>query len=225
MLNKKVDSEFVNVERNMKSTTPANADVQDRTAEIYCKAAQIFHDRGYDATSMNDLAEALDITKAGLYYYIQSKEDLLFRIINYGLDWLDREVVEPAKAIDDAEERLSFVIRQHGGEMIKGVQAIPILTDESSSLSPKLRKQIDNRKRRYFDLVRGTLDELKRKGKLRNLDTTVATFSLFGMLLWLPRWYKPGGSLSADDALDQLTKLCFGGLLIESTTTKGKRSR
>ena len=209
----------------MKSTTPANADVQDRTAEIYCKAAQIFHDRGYDATSMNDLAEALDITKAGLYYYIQSKEDLLFRIINYGLDWLDREVVEPAKAIDDAEERLSFVIRQHGGEMIKGVQAIPILTDESSSLSPKLRKQIDNRKRRYFDLVRGTLDELKRKGKLRNLDTTVATFSLFGMLLWLPRWYKPGGSLSADDALDQLTKLCFGGLLIESTTTKGKRSR
>lgn len=48
---------------------PVVEEMQDRTEEIYCKAAQIFHDHGYDATSMSDLAKALDITKAGLYYY------------------------------------------------------------------------------------------------------------------------------------------------------------
>ena len=208
----------------MKSaTTPVKVDMQDRTEEIYCKAAQIFHDRGYDGTSMSDLAEALEITKAGLYYYIESKEDLLFRIINYGLDWLEREVIEPAKAIEDPEERLKFVIQQHGGEMIKGVQAIPILTDESSSLSAKLRKQIEKRKRHYFDLVRDTLDELKQNGKLRDIDTTVATFSLFGMLLWLPRWYKRGGALGADQTLEEMTNLYLGGLL--TSAAKGKRIR
>ena len=207
----------------MKATSPVKEESQDRTIEIYCKAARIFHDQGYDATSMSDLANALEITKAGLYYYIDSKEDLLFRIINYGLDWLQREVIEPAKKIENAEERLRFVIHQHGGEMIKGVQAIPILTDESSSLPPKLRKQIDKRKRVYFDLVRGTLDELKALGKLNDVDTTVATFSLFGMLLWLPRWYKPNRGLGADETLEQLANLYLGGLLASST--KGRRSR
>ena len=193
---------------------PAEVEVQDRTAEIYCKAAQIFHEQGYDATSMNDLAKALDITKAGLYYYIESKEDLLFRIINFGLDWLDKEVIGPAKQLLDAEERLRFIIQSHGGELIKGVHAIPILTDETSSLSPKLRKQVEKRKRVYFDLVRKTLMDLKQQGKLQDVDVTVATFSLFGMLLWLPRWYKRGGYLSANQTLDQVTKLYFGGLLL-----------
>lgn len=193
---------------------PAEVEVQDRTAEIYCKAAQIFHEQGYDATSMNDLAKALDITKAGLYYYIESKEDLLFRIINFGLDWLDKEVIVPAKQLLDAEERLRFIIQSHGGELIKGVHAIPILTDETSSLSPKLRKQVEKRKRVYFDLVRKTLMDLKQQGKLQDVDVTVATFSLFGMLLWLPRWYKRGGYLSANQTLDQVTKLYFGGLLL-----------
>lgn len=193
---------------------PAEVEVQDRTAEIYCKAAQIFHEQGYDATSMNDLAKALDITKAGLYYYIESKEDLLFRIINFGLDWLDKEVIGPAKQLLDAEERLRFIIQSHGGELIKGVHAIPILTDETSSLSPKLRKQVEKRKRVYFDLVRKTLMDLKQQGKLQDVDVTVATFSLFGMLLWLPRWYKRGGYLSANQTLDQVNKLYFGGLLL-----------
>lgn len=193
---------------------PVEVEVQERTAEIYCKAAQIFHEQGYDATSMNDLAKALDITKAGLYYYIESKEDLLFRIINFGLDWLDKEVIVPAKQLLDAEERLRFIIQSHGGELIKGVHAIPILTDETSSLSPKLRKQVEKRKRVYFDLVRKTLMDLKQQGKLQDVDVTVATFSLFGMLLWLPRWYKRGGYLSANQTLDQVTKLYFGGLLL-----------
>jgi hypothetical protein len=130
--------------------------------------------------------------------------------------------VVPARAIVNAEERLRFVIQRHGGEMIKGVQAIPILTDESSSLASKHRKIIEKRKRVYFDLVRGTLDDLKQKGKLRDLDTTVATFGLFGMLLWLPRWYSREGALDADEILDQLTKLYLGGLLI---SPPGKRSR
>jgi AcrR family transcriptional regulator len=212
-----------NENRMKTSSMPVNPVTPDRTEEIYYKAAQIFHDRGYDATSMSELADALEITKAGLYYYIDSKEELLFRIINFGLDWLEKVVIEPAKAISDPEERLRFIIQQHGGELIKGSKAIPILTDESSSLSPKLRKQIDKRKRSYFELVRGTLEELKKQGKLQEVDTTVATFSLFGMMLWLPRWYKRNGSLSADKTLSELTHLLFGGLLI--SPAKGKRSR
>jgi len=193
--------------------TPLKEVEPGRTEGIYVKAAQIFYQQGFDATSMDDLAKALQITKAGLYYYIESKEDLLFAIMNFGLDWLDREVVEPARGMADPEERLRWVIQRHGSELTEGSHAVPILTDEVSALTARHRRHIQARKRIYFDLVRGTLEELKQAGKLREIDTTVATFSLFGALLWLPRWFKPAKQLSSQKVLDQLTRLLLGGLL------------
>jgi AcrR family transcriptional regulator len=184
-----------------------------RTTDIYVKASQIFHAQGYDATSMDDLAKALQITKAGLYYYIESKEDLLFAIMNYGLDWLDGEVVQPARAIADPEQRLRWIIQRHGSELMEGTQAVPILTDEVSSLTAKHRRHIQARKRVYFDLVRDTLEQLKEAGRLCDIDTTVATFSLFGSMLWLPRWFQPKKRLSSEKVLGQLTRLFLGGLL------------
>jgi len=180
---------------------------------IYYKAAKIFLDQGYDATSMDDIAEALQITKAGLYYYIESKEELLYQIISHGLDWLEREVIQPARGLADPEARLRWIIEHHGKGLLKGSRVIPLLTDEVSALSPSHRQQILRRKRAYFDLVRGTLNELRRLGKLRNIDTTAATFGLFGILLWLPRWYRPGGRMSAAQTLDHMMNLYLGGVL------------
>lgn len=202
--------------------TPGKEPDPSRTQDIYVTAAQIFYDQGFDATSMDDLAKALQITKAGLYYYIESKEDLLFAIMNHGLDWLDREVVDPARQIADPEARLRWVIQRHGCGLAEGSHAVPILTDEVSALTAKHRRHILARKRVYFDLVRGTLEELKKAGKLRDIDTTVATFSLFGALLWLPRWFRENGPLSSAEVLDHLTSLMLGGLLKPSA--RGDRS-
>src|SRR6266850_1076444 len=85
----------------------------DRLAEIYRAAAQIICEKGYDATSMNDIAEAVGITKAGLYHHIPGKKDLLFRIMNFGLDALEEEVIIPTRAIADAEQRLRAIISNH----------------------------------------------------------------------------------------------------------------
>jgi len=192
----------------------------ERMAAIYYKAARIFHEQGYEATSMSDIAEALQITKAGLYYYIDSKEDLLFRIINYGLDWLDQEVIEPARMLGDPEERLRWIIRHHGQGLLRGSRVIPLLTEEVSSLLPKHRRHILSRKRIYFDFVRDTLNELKARRKLRVVDTTVATF---GMLLWLPRWYQQGGRLTAAETMDQMINLYLGGLMASGTRSSNSR--
>ena len=69
----------------------------ERLAEIYHTAAAIILRKGYDATSVNDIANALGITKAGLYHYIHGKKELLFDIMNFGLDSLEEEVVTPAQ--------------------------------------------------------------------------------------------------------------------------------
>src|ERR1044072_9683978 len=86
----------------------------ERLAEIYRTAAQIILRKGYDATSINDIANAVGMTKAGLYHYINGKKELLFDIMNFGLDELDEEVVTPARAVADASERLRFIAsREH----------------------------------------------------------------------------------------------------------------
>jgi AcrR family transcriptional regulator len=200
---------------------PALAPESDRTVDIYTKAAEIFHHQGFDATSMSTIAAAVDLTKAGLYYYIESKEDLLFAIMDYAMGRLESEVIEPSRAIDDPEARLRSVLTCHGRLLTDGNKAITILTDEIEGLKPKHRRQILDRKRVYFDFVRGTLDALKAEGKLRDVNTTVATFSIFGTLLWLPRWFRPEGPLSNERVIDEIVNIAAGGLLPRGVLDRG----
>ena len=186
-----------------------------RRAEICRTAAQIFRDRGYDATSVSDIARALGMTKGGLYHYVDSKEALLFEITSYGLDRVRDEVVLPARAIRDPEERLRQIVIRHARIATHGRGAVAHLVDEIRALPPSARRQIEERMRLYFDLIRKTLYEIRSAGRLRGVDPTVATFSLIGMILWLPRWFRQDGRLSQEQVAYEIANLALGGLLRE----------
>ncbi len=192
-----------------KKSTPTD----ERRAEIYRTAAQIILRKGYDATSVNDIANALGMTKAGLYHYINGKKELLFDIMNFGLDELDEEVVTPAKSISDTSDRLRFIIANNARLVTRGQGAITILVDEITALTPAQNRKITRRKRAYFVSLRNTLNQLKAEGKLQDVDTTAATFSLLGMINWLSRWYRQDGALSAEQAAEQIVKIALNGLM------------
>ncbi|HYP54184.1 MAG TPA: TetR/AcrR family transcriptional regulator [Pyrinomonadaceae bacterium] len=185
----------------------------ERRAEIYRTAAQIILRKGYDATSVNDIADALGITKAGLYHYVSGKKDLLFDIMSFGLDELDEEVARPAQAIADAEARLRFVITTHASMVTRGQGAITILVDEITALTPAQNRKITRRKREYFDCLRSTLDQLKAEGKLRDVNTTAAAFNILGMISWLSRWFRHGGELDDRQVGEEILKIALGGIL------------
>src|ERR1700740_1100153 len=107
-----------------------------RGSEVYRTAAAIILQKGYDATSVSDIARALGITKAGLYHYIHGKTQLLFDIMQYGLDELEREVAKPAVKIADVEARLRFMIGTHARIVTRGHGAVTILVDEARALTP-----------------------------------------------------------------------------------------
>jgi TetR/AcrR family transcriptional regulator, cholesterol catabolism regulator len=192
-----------------KKSVPNN----ERLAEIYRAAAQIILRKGYDATSVNDIANALGMTKAGLYHYISGKKELLFDIMNFGLDELDEEVTVPARAISDPEERLRFMVAGHAQLVTRGQGAITILVDEVTALTPAQLRKITQRKREYFDHLRDLLDELQSAGKLQDVDTTAATFCLLGMINWLSRWFRQGGALTAEETAAEIVKIALHGLL------------
>jgi AcrR family transcriptional regulator len=186
---------------------------QTRRIEICRTAAQIFRDRGYDATSVSDIARALGITKAGLYHYFESKEALLFEITSYGLDRVRDDVILPARAIRDPELRLRQMVTRHARIATQGRGAIAQLVDEVRALPPPARKRVEERMRAYIDLVRETMVELRAAGRLRDVDPTVATFSLIGTILWLPRWFRQNGRLSQEQVANQIADIALGGLL------------
>ena len=185
----------------------------ERLAEVYRTAAQIILRKGYDATSINDIANALGMTKAGLYHYINGKKELLFDIMNFGLDELDEEVATPACSIADPSARLRFIITSHAQLVTRGQGAITILVDEITALPPAQNRIITRRKREYFNRLRELLNELKAAGKLNDVDTTAATFSLLGMVNWLSRWFRQDGDLTQEQVAEQIAKIALNGLL------------
>jgi len=202
--------------KTQKKSAPSN----ERLAEIYRTAAQIILRKGYDATSINDIANALGMTKAGLYHYINGKKELLFDIMNFGLDELDEEVATPAGEITEPTERLRFIIASHAQLVTRGQGAITILVDEITALTPAQNRIITRRKREYFNRLRELLNTLKAEGKLQDVDTTVATFSLLGMISWLSRWFRQNGALTQEQVAEQITKIALNGLLRSESTTK-----
>jgi TetR/AcrR family transcriptional regulator, cholesterol catabolism regulator len=184
-----------------------------RRAEMCRTAAQIFRDRGFDATSVSDIARALGLTKAGLYHHFESKEALLFEIMSFGLDKVRDEVLTPIRGIRDPEERLRQLIVRHARITTRGQGAVAHLGDEIRALPPGARRQIEQRMRIYLDLLRDTLDELRSAGRLRRIDPTVAAFSVIGMILWLPRWFRQDGRLTQEQVADGIASLALGGLV------------
>jgi AcrR family transcriptional regulator len=184
-----------------------------RASHIYRVAAEILCQKGYEATSMNDIAEAAGLTKAGIYHYIRGKEDLLFEIMNYAMDVVDQGIVAPASQIENAEDRLRAIIQHHARSVLEGVGALTVVLEEVTALTPAHRRTITARKRAYFEFIRGTLEQLERQGRLRPVSPTVAAFSLLGMILWISRWYRRDGAITTARALHDYVEIGMHAVL------------
>jgi TetR/AcrR family transcriptional regulator, cholesterol catabolism regulator len=169
--------------------------------------------KGYEATSMNDIAEAAGLTKAGIYHYIRGKEDLLFEIMNFAMDTVDQGIIAPAQEVTDAEERLRTIVERHTKSVLEGVGALTIVLEEVTGLTAAHRRVITGRKRVYFEFIRETLEQLAREGKLRPVNPTTAAFGLLGMILWISRWFRRDGKISTAEAQHDYIEIAMHGLL------------
>jgi AcrR family transcriptional regulator len=176
-------------------------------------------ERGFEIISLVDVARACGISKAGLYYHFRSKQELLAAIVNYAHDILEQEIQREVVDSRSDEEALRRVIHTHALIMTrKDDAAFAILAvDEMRSLLPADRAQIARRKRAYLNVIRERLERLAAAGKLRNVDITTATHTLAGMVLWLPKWYRQPGRLSAGQMANEITELAMHAVLPEGT--------
>jgi TetR/AcrR family transcriptional regulator, cholesterol catabolism regulator len=205
----------------------ARETVVDSRQEILRTAARLFQQRGYDATSMNDVAAALKLSKGGLYHHFQSKDEILFEIMNHAMEITEERVLNPVRGIADPEERLRALIRLHIEVVLSPRdREITVMLHENHPLPPTLRKRINSRKKEYIHFLEKLMAEVQEKAQLNHnqinhnkvqhpkarVSPRAAAFALLGMINWIYQWYKPEGELQAQNLVPQFTDLIFGGI-------------
>ncbi len=183
--------------------------------EILRTAARLFQQQGYDATSMNDVAAALKLSKGGLYHHFQSKDEILFDLMDHAMDITQERVINPVRDIADPEERLRMLIRLHI-EVVLSVRdrEITVMLHENHPLPPSLRRRINTRKKDYVHFVESLIAELQRARQSKGIvSPRAAAFALLGMINWIYQWYRPEGTLQEEDLVRQYTEIFFAGAL------------
>ena len=192
----------------------ARQDRPTRQAQILETAARLFCEKGFDKASMGDIADAIGLTKAGLYHHIGSKEELLFEIMSYGMDLFEQKVLSRVMTIADPLERLRATLRGHVLLVIRDrPKEVTVILHESNALKGRYRDRINIRKKRYIHFLEKTFRELVKSGVARRVDPSVAAFAMLGMINWIYQWYLPGGRLNEDALADALGDVFLGGIL------------
>lgn len=154
-------------------------------------AAEVFCARGYHRASIRNISRSTGVSLAGLYYYFQSKEQLLYLIQRHAFDTLLGAARKALGSIADPEQGLRTFVELHLRFFLEHPNEMKVLTHEEESLQDELRRELKAIKRAYYRLCFDQVDALKRARRLAHLDTRLAVLSLFGMMNWIYTWHNP----------------------------------
>ena len=183
-----------------------------REKEILAFAAKIFAEKGYDRATLQQIADAVGMKKGSLYYYISSKEDLLFQITDSMIDYWIKEQEKMLKAAISPEEKLRQAMKTHVNLLAGDFERLCVFLHEYKSLTPAWREKIIAKRNEYEDLFYQIIEEGIKTGAFRPLDVKVVTLAIMGMGNWLYQWYSPAGRLSIGQINQVFYDLVMQGL-------------
>lgn len=141
-----------------------------RSTDLYRQAADVFYELGFEASTMNDLAEAVDLTQGGLYYYIKGKKALLFAIMTYALDRIETEVIHPARRLEDPRACLTMLLGGYLSLVLEDRSALMLLAEEVERLEPGHRRKIASRKALFLGFLTDVTASLLQESGLSDMD-------------------------------------------------------
>lgn len=199
---------------------------QEGTRErILREAAALFRRKGFNGTSMQDLAEVVGVTKSSLYHHFPSKQALLFEILSATVD---RET-PPLRAIAEAElparERLRRAVARHVLGLIRDLDNVACFVEEGRYLAPGFREAYIAKRDRYERYFRRIIEEGIAAGEFRPVDVRLASLAVLGMCNWVARWYRPDGAYGPEEIAARFAELALVGVAGEERRDGGADDR
>ena len=189
------------------------ADSGLRDEQLVSIAAELFARKGYEGTSLRDIAEQAGITKAALYYWFPEKEALFQRVVAGRLASLVQRVAEAVEAADQPIDKIrAFLLCS--AEQIDTDRSGWISSSNTfwSNFDPDQRQAVVPERDRFERLLRQCVADAVKQGALRDVDPSLATRLLLSGLNYLPRWHKPNGRLTAVQVVEQYLDMVLVGL-------------
>jgi len=177
-------------------------------------AAQIFSKKGYHATSMNDIAHAVNLQKASLYYHVESKQEILLSLLDEALDLIINRIMDVMTKPIPADQKIRLAMLTYLRTLTEQHDLAAILLLEHRSLNPELHSRHLPRRDRFEQLWRELLKMGIDEGIFNIQDVPLTTRALLGVMNWVVTWYHPDGILSVQKISDQYADLMLNGFLV-----------
>lgn len=184
----------------------------NRWSDIYCKALDLFIQKGYNGASISMIAEALGMSKANLYHYCSSKEDLFYKV---HLEYLEKHfipIIEEAERLPDPKDRIAFALRKL--TLLNATdKATRVLIPDIINLNRNHHSEIVSIWKRAYDIVYDAIKELQRSGKAAKSRESFQTLLAFGMVNWTSFWFDYSRQVNAEELAETLVQTFLNGLL------------
>ncbi len=190
-----------------------------RLAEILAHATEVFCRKGYEGASMRDLSRESGMSLAGLYYYFESKERLLYLIQKHTFTTIVQRLKARLEGVMDPEERIRIFILNHLEYFLANQAAMKVLSHEAEALKNGFATEVAAIKREYYRICVALLDDLKGDRGLQ-FSTRIAVLSLFGMMNWIYTWHNPRVDADAASMAREMGDMFLRGVMAETKTRK-----
>ncbi len=187
----------------------------NRRSEVYCKALDVFMQKGYSGASITMIAKALKMSKANIYHYCSSKEDLLFKV---HLDYMEKHfipIIEQAEQATDPIDRITLMLKQLT-LMVTTDRATKVLIQDIANLNRSHHTDIISIWRRAYNVVNNSIDELQKSGKAAKFRGSFQTLLGFGMVFWISFWFDYSRQVNAEELAETVLQTFLNGLLIHA---------
>jgi AcrR family transcriptional regulator len=212
----------------MAPALPTPRDAEAKLQHILLHSARIFAEQGFAGTSIRDISRATGISLAGLYYYFESKQKLLYLIQKNTFTFVTERLHARLEAVHEPQSRLRILVQNHVEYFLSHPNEMKVLSHEDGALQPPYRDEVAAIKRRYYALAREIFDAVAAEGLKAGCNSRVAVLSLFGMMNWIYKWHNPKLDPGAEELTDEIVGIFLHGVLpqaAEEKTLTGAGSR
>ena len=182
-------------------------------------AAQLFLEKSFGRTSMNDVADRLNITKPALYHYFNNKEDILLECYRLGVGLIEETLNEIADHGGNGLQKVEAFIQSYATVMTVNFGRCVMRLDEGD-LTSEARGEVRTYKRKIDRRLRSFLQEGIDDGSIAPCDTKIAAFAIAGALNWICMWYEPDGALSPEEIAAQFARTLTQGLAAQKRSSR-----
>jgi TetR/AcrR family transcriptional regulator, cholesterol catabolism regulator len=200
--------------RRQRSAPVPESRYERRLSEILAHATEVFCKKGYEGASMRDLSRESGMSLAGLYYYFESKERLLYLIQKHTFSTIVQRLKSRLENVTDPEERVRVFILNHLEYFLANQAAMKVLSHEDEALKNGFGAEVAGIKREYYRICVGLLEQLKRDRGVQ-FSTRIAVLSLFGMMNWIYTWHNPRVDADATAISGEMGDIFLRGVLGE----------